>query len=56
MYLIGGIWAITQSLMDRMWILIPFGLYFVAMAVFKFGCASGKCEVPYSKYKETEKH
>ena len=55
-YLIGGIWAITQSVMDRMWILIPFGLYFVAMAVFKFGCASGKCEVPFSKYKETEKH
>ncbi len=55
-YLIGGIWAITQSVMDRMWILIPFGLYFVAMAVFKFGCASGNCEVPYSKYKEPEKH
>lgn len=53
-YLIGGIWAIVQSIMDRMWVLIPLGLYFLAMAVFKLGCASGNCEVPYS-YKEQEK-
>ncbi len=55
-YLIGGIWAITQSLMDRMWILIPFGLYFVAMAIFKFGCASGNCATPYSSYQKQDKH
>ena len=35
-YLIGGIWIVAQSVMDKMWILIPFGLYFVAMSVFKF--------------------
>lgn len=39
-YLIGGIWAIVQSVMDKAWFLIPLGLYFVAMAIFKFGCAS----------------
>lgn len=44
-YLLGGIWIIAQSFMDRMWYLIPFGLYFVAMSVFKFGCASGNCTV-----------
>ncbi|GGP03863.1 hypothetical protein GCM10010992_13890 [Cloacibacterium rupense] len=53
-YLIGGIWAIFQSVMDRMWMLIPFGMYFVAMGIFKFGCASGSCEVPMSSSQETE--
>lgn len=53
-YLIGGIWMIAQSVMDRMWIFIPFGIYFVAMAVLKFGCAAGNCEIPYQKEKETQ--
>ena len=48
-YLIGGIWIVAQSVMDKMWILIPFGLYFVAMSVFKFGCASGNCTVTNHK-------
>lgn len=48
-YLIGGIWMVAQSIMDRMWIFIPFGFYFIAMAVFRFGCASGNCEVNYQK-------
>ena len=55
LYLIGGIWMVAQSVMDRMWILVPFGLYFIAMAVLKFGCASGNCSVPYSEIKEKEK-
>lgn len=54
LYLIGGIWMVAQSVMDKMWIFIPFGIYFVAMAVLKFGCASGNCEVPYQKEKETQ--
>jgi hypothetical protein len=53
-YLLGGIWMIAQSVMDRMWIFIPFGIYFVAMAVLKFGCASGNCEIPYQKEKEPQ--
>ena len=48
-YLIGGIWIVAQSVMDKMWILIPFGLYFVAMSVFKFGCASGNYTVTNHK-------
>lgn len=55
-YLIGGIWAIVQSVMDKAWILIPLGLYFTAMAIFKFGCASGNCEIPYSSYQKQDKH
>ena len=35
-YLVGGIWMIVQSVMDRMWVLVPFGLYFVAMSLLKF--------------------
>lgn len=54
LYLIGGIWMVAQSVMDRMWILVPFGLYFIAMAVLKFGCALGNCSVPYSEIKEKE--
>ena len=55
-YLIGGIWAIVQSVMDKAWFLIPLGLYFVAMAIFKFGCASGNCATPYSSYQKQDKH
>jgi len=55
-YLIGGIWAIVQSVMDKAWILIPLGLYFVAMAIFKFGCASGNCAIPYSPHQKQDKH
>jgi hypothetical protein len=29
--------------------MIPFGLYFMAMAIFKFGCAAGSCEIPQKK-------
>lgn len=55
LYLVGGVWMVAQSIMDHQWILVPFGLYFVAMGIFKFGCASGNCEVPYAKFKESEK-
>lgn len=53
-YIVAGIWAVAQSIMDRAWLLLPFGLYFVAMGIFKFGCASGSCEVPISSRQETE--
>jgi hypothetical protein len=42
--------------MDKAWFLIPLGLYFVAMAIFKFGCASGNCAIPYSSYQKQDKH
>jgi hypothetical protein len=53
-YLIGGIWMIAQSIMDHMWVLVPFGIYFAAMGIFKFGCAAGNCGVPYSKIEKQE--
>lgn len=48
-YLIGGIFFVLVAVNDRTWWMIPFGLYFVAMAVFQFGCASGNCEIPTEK-------
>ncbi|WP_027375915.1 hypothetical protein [Kaistella palustris] len=46
-YLVGGIFFVLIAVNDRTWWLIPFGLYFVAMGIFRFGCASGNCEVPF---------
>lgn len=48
-YLIGGICFVLIAINDRTWWMIPFGLYFIAMAVFRFGCASGNCEIPLQK-------
>lgn len=45
LYLVGGIWMLVQTVMDRMWIFIPFSAYFIAMAIFKWGCASGNCNI-----------
>ncbi|MEC5157327.1 hypothetical protein [Chryseobacterium sp. MP_3.2] len=43
-YLFGGILFIFIAVNDRTWWFIPFAMYFIAMAIFKFGCASGNCE------------
>lgn len=53
LYLVGGIFFTIVAIKDQTWWMIPFGLYFVAMAIFRFGCASGNCEIPASK-KEPE--
>ena len=39
-YLIGGIFFVLVAINDRTWWMIPFGLYFISMAVFRFGCAA----------------
>ncbi|MBF8457579.1 hypothetical protein IV494_10355 [Kaistella sp. G5-32] len=49
LYLIGGVFFVLVAVNDRSWWMIPFGLYFISMAVFRFGCATGNCEVPFSK-------
>lgn len=49
LYLIGGVFFVLVAVNDRSWWMIPFGLYFASMAVFRFGCAAGNCEVPFSK-------
>ena len=48
-YLIGGIFFVLVAINDRTWWMIPFGLYFIAMALFRFGCAAGNCNVPFSE-------
>lgn len=51
-YLIGGLIFIMIGVLDSQgcWMAI-FGVYFVVMAIFKFGCASGSCEVNFNKNK-----
>lgn len=46
-YLVGGILFVFMAVNDRTWWLIPFALYFIAMAIFKFSCASGNCETNF---------
>ncbi len=49
LYLTAGLFFVLVSANDRVWFMIPFGLYFMAMAIFKFGCAAGACQVPQKK-------
>ena len=49
LYFVGGLFFVLVALNDRSWWMIPFGLYFISMAVFRFGCASGNCEIPLQK-------
>lgn len=49
LYLAAGLFFVLIAVNDRVWLMIPFGLYFMAMAVFKLGCASGACEIPQKK-------
>jgi len=42
-YLIAGGGMIAISVSDRQWFGVVFGLYFAAMGLFAFGCASGNC-------------
>ncbi len=50
-YLVGGLWMLVQTIMDKMWIFIPFSIYFIAMAIFKWGCASGNCTLEQKEEK-----
>lgn len=43
LYLILGVIVVVQGIMDKEWIWLLPGLYFTAMGVFAFGCASGNC-------------
>lgn len=51
LYLIGGVWMTVQGLIDATWWISVFGLYFMSMAIFQFGCASGNCSIPQPKNK-----
>ena len=52
LYLAAGISFVLIAVNDRVWFMIPFGLYFMAMAIFKFGCAAGACQVQQKKEAE----
>ncbi|QOW11249.1 hypothetical protein Q73A0000_13205 [Kaistella flava (ex Peng et al. 2021)] len=52
LYLAAGIFFVLIATNDRVWFMIPFGLYFIAMAIFKFGCAGGACQIPLKKKEE----
>ena len=43
LYLVMGIYLIIQSVVDSQLLFILFGLYFAAMGLFAFSCASGNC-------------
>ena len=53
LYFVGGLFFVLVALNDRSWWMIPFGLYFIAMALFRFGCAAGNCNFSrLEKYSE----
>ena len=52
LYLAAGVFFVLIAANDRVWLMIPFGLYFMAMAIFKFGCAAGACQIPQEEEKE----
>ena len=43
LFIVFGLYIIYQSAMDKSWMGIALGAYFVSMGVFAFGCASGNC-------------
>ncbi len=45
LYLAGGILFAVIAVKDGVWWMAIFGLYFVAMSVFRSGCASGNCSI-----------
>lgn len=48
-YLIAGTGLVIFALVDSQWVGAALGSYFVAMGIFGFGCASGKCEEGHCK-------
>lgn len=53
-YLAGGIFLVLVSLFDRSWWLFPIGVYFAAMAIFRFGCAKKNCEIILEQRKNSD--
>ena len=48
-YLLGGLFFIFTAIKDQIWWIAIFGIYFMSMAIFRFGCAAGNCEVPFDQ-------
>lgn len=49
-YLLGGLAFIFIAIKDQVWWIGIFGLYFLAMSIFKFGCAAGNCGVDFEQH------
>lgn len=43
LYTAVGLFLIVNSIGDRQWFGIVFGIYFASMGIFAFGCAAGNC-------------
>lgn len=54
LYIAMGAFITGQAILTQQYFIVLFGLYFVSMGVFNFGCASGVCAyVPPPRTKET---
>ncbi|WP_277111258.1 hypothetical protein [Chryseobacterium taklimakanense] len=51
-YLLGGIFFIVTAIKDQIWWVAIFGIYFISMAVFRFGCAAGNCKLRLTQKEE----
>ena len=52
LYLAAGVFFVLIAANDRVWFMIPFGLYFMSIAIFKFGCVAGTCQIPQEEEEE----
>ena len=50
-YLIGGLFFVALAWKDQVWWMGLIGLYYAGMAIFKLGCASGNCGIPFTEKK-----
>ena len=54
-YILGGVAFIALAIKDHIWWIALPGLYFAAMGIFGFGCASGACDLPNNETTEQNK-
>jgi hypothetical protein len=43
LYVVIGLYVVTQSALTHQWAGVVFGGYFASMGLFAFGCAGGNC-------------
>ena len=52
LYGVMGMWVLVQAILAKEWAFGVFGLYFLSMGIFGFGCAAGNCAVPMPSEKK----
>lgn len=50
-YLIAGVTTVVMAFQYNEWLFSLIGIYFAAMGIFAFGCASGNCYTGYYESK-----